>query len=389
MRFLVVGGAGNVGEVVISYLARQPDVECVICGDVNMDRAKMLVKKLGSEKVEAHYVNAMDEDSVDHVMRDIDVVATPLPPSSEMLYNVMDAALDWGVHYVDFASTFPVLIRLFNLHDGWRETGITAITCMGEDPGMSDLFARYLTDRMDKPERIHVRDGAVARGKRVLATYAPGVFIGECMSKGLIYEDGEYKRVPPLSGREVYNFPKFGPQTVYFVPHEEPITIPRGIKKKVRYVDFKLTITDDTMMALKALDDLGLLSEEPIEIREGVYISPLEFLLKVIMPPAEAAGHVEGHECIVTEVIGEDRGKRVKRIMYSYMTHSEAFQKYGVTATAYMTGMPGAVAAYMLARGEIKFKGTVVPAQLDPEPIMQRLKENGIYIGELTVPLEE
>ena len=388
MRFLVIGGAGNVGEAIIKHLLRDPDVEEVICGDVDMARAERLVATLKDDRLRCEYVNALDFLSVMYAMADVDVVFAALPPIPQMFRNIVDAAIDTGSHYIDFGSAMCVLYHHLAMSDVVKDAGITLLTCMGEDPGLSDVCSRYASDKLDKVEMIKIRDGAMAAGKAVLATYAPTVFLGEALNAGFVYEHGRIKRVKPLSGKEIYKFPDpVGPLPTYYVPHEEPVTIPRGLKKEVGVVDFKLTVPDEVIAVLDTLKAFGLLSRRPIRVK-GVEISPLDFLMKLVAAPAELAGVVKGHECLVIEVIGEKGGKKLMYKFTIYMTHEEAYEKYGVTSTAFLTGTTGAIAALALAKGEIKERGTVVPAQLPPEMILERAKKAGIPIKEEVIELE-
>ncbi|MCK5562689.1 saccharopine dehydrogenase family protein, partial [Candidatus Bathyarchaeota archaeon] len=51
-------------------------------------------------------------------------------------------------------------------------------------------------------------------------------------------------------------------------------------------------------------------------------------------------------------------------------------------ATAYLTGIPAAVGATMIANGEIKRRGVFPPEVLDPEPFLARIRQKGIPIYE-------
>jgi saccharopine dehydrogenase (NAD+, L-lysine-forming) len=69
-------------------------------------------------------------------------------------------------------------------------------------------------------------------------------------------------------------------------------------------------------------------------------------------------------------------------MVYTFMSHSEAYKKLGVTATAYLTGIPAAVGAEMLADGAIKKRGVYPPEVLDPEPFLARIRQRSIPINE-------
>jgi saccharopine dehydrogenase-like NADP-dependent oxidoreductase len=53
-----------------------------------------------------------------------------------------------------------------------------------------------------------------------------------------------------------------------------------------------------------------------------------------------------------------------------------------VTATAYLTGIPAAVGAAMLADGTIKERGVYPPEVLEPESFLSRIRQKDIEIYE-------
>ncbi len=198
----------------------------------------------------------------------------------------------------------------------------------------------------------------------------------------LIFENGAFKHLPPFSGEEVYNFPDpVGPLTVYCTDHEETETLPRFIKKGVKYVDFKLAFSPETVELLKTLNELGLMSSEPIQVK-GAKVSPLDVFISLIPTPAEIGGKVDGYACILTDVRGEKEGDKIHHVVYAFMSHKEAYRRLGVTATAYLTGIPAAVGAAMLADGAIKKRGVYPPEVLEPEPFLTRIRRKDIEIYE-------
>jgi saccharopine dehydrogenase (NAD+, L-lysine-forming) len=81
-------------------------------------------------------------------------------------------------------------------------------------------------------------------------------------------------------------------------------------------------------------------------------------------------------------VRGEKGNEKINYIVYTFMSHSDAYKKLGVTATAYLTGIPAAVGAEMLADGSIKRRGVFPPEVLDPEPFLARIRQRDIPIYE-------
>src|SRR5438128_4583691 len=84
------------------------------------------------------------------------VINTALPQFNRA---VQAAALTEGLNYLDPAndSRDP-----FVDSDTWKAAGLTALCAMGEDPGLSNVFARYAADGMERVDSIKVRDGDTA-----------------------------------------------------------------------------------------------------------------------------------------------------------------------------------------------------------------------------------
>jgi saccharopine dehydrogenase (NAD+, L-lysine-forming) len=381
MKVLVLG-AGAVGTVICGDLVNAPRISEIVCADINIDRAKQLAKNLKSDKVTPKKVDANNSDQLTKALKEVDIVANVALPTFNL--KVMDAALKNGAHYIDNAVYESVNNELA-FDDAYKDAGLTALLNLGEDPGLSNIFARYAADRMDRVNEIRIRDGETCESEKYsfIATFSPQVFLGgEIFFKPLIFENGKFKNLPPFSGEEVYNFPEpMGPLHVYCTDHEEVETLPRFIKKGVKYSDFKLAFSPEIVALLKTLNELGLMSQEPIDVK-GVKVSPLDVFISLIPTPVEIGGKVKGYACILADVKGEKGDEKMNYIVYTFMSHSEAYKKLGVTATAYLTGIPAAVGAEMLADGGIKRRGVFPPEVLDPEPFLARIRKRGIPIYE-------
>lgn len=201
----------------------------------------------------------------------------------------------------------------------------------------------------------------------------------------IVYEDGEYKRYPPFSGVENHKFPEpMGTNTICWVEHDEAVTFPHFIGKGVKYVDFKESL--DVIAGI--LVNLGLASREPIEVR-GAKVKPLDVLLKLAKPAIEEIEEweeafdklddEEAFSCNAAQVIGEKDGKKVEEYVYLTTLISdmrEWLRRYG-TINGWVP-IPGAATAKMLATGEIRAKGVIVPECLEPEPFLCKLTEMGM-----------
>jgi len=289
--------------------------------------------------------------------------------------RVQAAALAVGAHYMDLAadSADP-----YTATNEWQRRGRIALIGMGEDPGLSNLLARRAADGMERVESIRVRDGDTATSPEYafLPLFSPETFIEETLTGSRIWDGGRYRSVPPFGEGETYEFPPpVGSQKVYSVDHEEVDSLPRFIGKGVQYVDFKLALDDMTVRALQTLRDLKLLERGTPEAP-----GPRRAVLQALPKPAELGGKVDGYAALVVETMGEAQGYRRRETLFTLLDHRTAFDRYGATATAHLTGTPAAVAALLILEGSVTQRGMVPPESLDPGPFFPKLAERGVTV---------
>jgi len=326
-------------------------------------------------KIRTVALDASDARAVERAMDGAEVVVQASLPR----FNppIQAAARSTGTHYIDLASDSS---DPYVGGDEWERRGLLALIGMGEDPGLSNLMVRAAADRLDSVDAIRVRDGDTATSPdfAFLPLFSPETFIEETLHASRIWDGGRYRDVPPFGEGETYEFPEpVGPQRVYSVDHEEVDSMPRFIGKGVRYVDFKLALDEPTVRTLQLLRDLKLLDAGTPE-NPG----PRRAVLRALPKPAELAGKVDGNAALVVEVEGRAGGLRRTETLFTTMSHAEAFRAHGVTATAYLTGTPTAVAVLLLLEGRLRPRGILPPEALDPAPFFTGLAERGIVVTE-------
>jgi lysine 6-dehydrogenase len=117
------------------------------------------------------------------------------------------------------------------------------------------------------------------------------------------------------------------------------------------------------------LKELGLLSEEPVEV-DGVRVAPKSVVDAVLYPRVT----LEEGERDITLFRVEARGKKdgVPRRHRVEMVdrYDEAL---GFTSMARTTAFTAAIVARMIARGELRAKGLLTPEQVITGPLIDRL----------------
>jgi saccharopine dehydrogenase (NAD+, L-lysine-forming) len=374
VKALVVG-LGAVGSVIAQVLLEGKAIESVTMADKNTAHA-LEIAKLSPGKTRVVKIDAGNNEELKEVIEGKDVVINAGHPRFNHL--MMDLSFANGANYVDLAGNG--LSEQLAQDRAWKEAGLLAVPGLGEDPGLSNIYARYAADRLTTVEEIRVRDGENSSSTKYdfMLLFSPEVFFSEILDSPRTFVDGRRVSSPPLSGKEVYEFPEpIGAQPVYLVDHEEVMTLPEYIGKGVNYVDFKLALADEFVAVLNTLKKLGLLETKPVDIKSAK-VAPIELLSSVFPTPVSVSPTVKGSTGIVVEVKGKEGNKDVAYKLSTMASHEGCYKTLHENGTSFLTGVVPAVFVRMLAEGKIKQKGVLPPECLDPLPILKELSLNGV-----------
>ncbi|RDE13883.1 MAG: hypothetical protein C4K47_05290 [Candidatus Thorarchaeota archaeon] len=388
-------GCGGVGQCVAQDLVKSKLVSHLVLADVNLKGPEAVRKRTKSDKIEVAKADGSNPDEVAGLAKNVDIMVNGTIPALNL--KIMEGCLKAGVNYIDMATGdrefgHPMFEDQEAYDKKFKDAGTFALCSMGIDPGTSDLFAKRAADRMESVDYVRVRDADNSKleGYEFATYFSPDAMIEECIRDPLYYENGRYKRVPPLSTSEVYSFPDpIGPMKVYMTDHEESELVPRFIGKKIKRCDFMITLDETFVEYVEFLKKLGLLSFKPVKIR-GMEMAPIEVVIATMPRPDDLAGKLKGTCCVLTEVAGKMKGEETVIKTWTYMSHEKAYELSGIHATAYQTAMPVAVAVEMFAREEIALKGVKPPEAVDPVKFCSYLPEKNIPVfEEITKRIEE
>jgi len=375
MDVLVVG-VGSVGSVVAQYLQQDSSISSLTLADKDISRARNIAAKRGKTSVKAVKVDASDPRELERLMKGKGIVVN----SGHYIFNepLMRLCKELGIAYVDLASS-KMSDQL--AHDEeFRQANTLGVVGMGEDPGLSNIYARYAADRLTTVKEIRVRDGefSVSKLRGFVPLFSPEIFFEEVLLDAIIFTDGKVKHFPPMTEKETYHFPPpMGKQTVYALEHEEVQTLPYYIKKGVRYVDFKLALSDEFVNNVNLLKELGLLSTKPVNVK-GVRVRPFDVFIATLPIPVSVASALSGHAGISVEVNGTSRGKEINYVLSTQMSHQEAYKRFKSNATSFLTGIVPAVYVSTFAKGKVKQKGVIPAEMLDADLMLSELTKAGV-----------
>ncbi len=376
MGKIVVVGAGGQGGSCASILARDKDVSEVVLADIDLDLANKVKGRIKSDKITTIKVDAGKVESVGSAAKGADAIINLTLPQFNS--NIMNAALNNGVQYVDTALDYPFIAQLtekkpLEIDNEFKKAGLTALVGCGATPGVSNVLIKYVCDKLDQVDAIYIRCGKILkRPKDIISAWDPGwspkTAITDYAEEPIVFEDGEYKRYPPFSGREEYDFAPFGKVLLSYHLHEEPAMLPRFIGKGVKYVDFKFPID----IQAGSLIQQGFASDKPVDVK-GVKVRPLDVLTKLVRSPVNAffteeetiKRPIDSIKVMSIRVVGMKSGEGVEHtISYPYANYTteeerlEIYNRFG-TINIYVA-LPAIVGAKLCVKGEAK-KGVIGP----------------------------
>jgi len=378
--FAVVGGAGAMGRITVRDLVETcATTDEVVVADYDLAKATALAASFqgGSyPRVRAVRIDVADRAGAARALAGAFVVVNAV--QYQLNLDVMEAALAAGAHYVDMGGLFHVTRKQLLLDARFKAAGRTALLGMGAAPGIANLLARHGAERLDEVREIHIRVGGMDRTRyrdapALPVSYSLKTILEEFSMEPAVFTRGEFRFVEPMSGARPHRFPPpVGLRHPMFTIHSEVATLPLSFRDRgVREVSFKIAFDPEFIDRVRFLRDLGMASSEPVEVG-GVQVRPIDVANKVAMSqrPARRIGRLEQYEVVRAIVKGLSGGRKATWVVD---LHTRGMPAWGIGLDI-DTGSPPAVAAQMLAAGEITVTGAVPPEVAVPcAPFFERL----------------
>ena len=408
MRMMLVG-AGAVGESIVKILqSRDPDgrwLEYVLICDYDRKRAQEVAKMLhGDPRFEAAFADAVDTGMLCRLIREyrIDFVMDAAPPFASN--RIFDAAYETGADYgsmgtwsvpmdnpaygpgIENSYLEPMTKYNFDRHEAWKEKGNMALICMGIDPGVVNVFAKYAaTELLDEMTEAHVKDGgnlSVPSADPDAVTFGFNVWtvLDEVMNPNVEYDAdrGGFLVDRPFAGRETFEMPEgVGPNTLVKVEHEEVVTMARYLSRYgLKKATFKISLDENLITALKVLDRLGLRSIHPVQVGD-VAVVPRDVVAACAPQPKDIGEEMTGMMLVGVHCIGTKDGKHKEYFLYQPFDNRKSMRIWHNQAVTAQTGFGAALAIELVGRGIWKEPGVFSPEYFDPKPYLQLMEESG------------
>lgn len=380
MKIALLGGAGIIGRVIARDLALTNEVSQVVVADLNQAGAQETMAKAapGDGRFTAAGIDVTDRAALVNLLGEVDCVIN----SVQYYYNldVMHACLDAGCHYVDLGGLFHTTRQQLELDAEFKAKRLTAILGLGSCPGIANIQPALVAERFKTIRSIKIYNGATSDSRDSLAwPYSLATILDEMTLRPMVWRNGEYVDLEPLSEEEPFDFrPPIGTRVAHHTLHSEAATLPHSFAAKgVQEVFFKISFfgySETAFRRLQALTRLGLGDKEPVTVKgklaggelAEVEVRPRDVLSEVLLrSDATQKGDNLGYKDIATVIDGTDHHDRPLTVRIDTMAWPHP--DYGVSGGTLVVGVPPAVVARWLAAGQVPATG-VLPPEIGVEP---------------------
>ena len=362
-KIVLFGGSGDMGQGILEDILANTTDEVVVF-DLDPAGTREAVSRMGEEasgRVRIVQGDVSDAVAVSGALKGADAAVSSVGPFYRFGFEVASKVVSNGVNFVDICDDGDATQAELSLSRLAERNGATAVVGVGWTPGLSNVLVRKLYDQFesDVDVEIHwVGSTTDSEGTAVI-----GHVFHVVNRDATMYKDGSWVTVKAVTGLEEVEFPApIRKVRTYYVGHPEPLTIPLHLK--VRNVDLKGTLLPDEMNSItKLLDDLGFLTEET-KVR-----ALMRGLHPLVPQLSKIGGNAPPVSGLLVKLSGVVDGRRETRTAAC------------VDSMRRLTGIPPAIVAEQLARGELKKPGVYPPeGAVDPESFLREVARRQIEV---------
>lgn len=396
-RNVLIIGAGGVAQVVAHKCAQHNDV----LGNIHIasrtvEKCQSIidsVREKGSLKtageLQAHALDALDVEATKALIDKTQTQMVINVGSPFINMSVLEACIEMGVAYLDTAihedpdkiCENPPWYANYEWQRKQRcaDNGITAILGVGFDPGMVNTYAAAAVkeDYFDRVDSIDIIDiNAGSHGHYFATNFDPEINFREFTGRVWSWQNSEWVQNKMFEVKRTDDLPVVGSQTSYMTGHDEIHSLSKNLD--VPNIRFWMGFGEHYINVFTVLNNLGLLSEQPIKTAEGLEVVPLKVVKAVLPDPSSLAPNYTGKTCIGDLVKGQKDGQDKEIFIYNISDHEDAYAEMGSQGISYTAGVPPVAAAILIATGEWDVQRMVNVEELPHRPFINLLNDIGM-----------
>lgn len=374
---VLIAGSGLIGPTAAFYTLAFPEVTEVLLADVDQSSLELAGEKLSSS-VQVNKLELIQGDVTDpneKLWVGIDLVISAVPRA--ISHQVIRTATAKEIPVIEL--TLPLDAEMTALESELEGVGVPVIIGVGLEPGLTEIMARYAARDFEQIDELHIQVGGVPEKPTPPLGYkllfgGQGLPLSEA-SASMVCQ-GRLVEVERYTGVERISFPEIGDLEAHyemFMPWildlPEFGNLKLGTQKTIRWPGFA--------EKARALRDLGLLSQKPVEV-DGLAVTPKEFLDRIIHPLVKLEAGEYDLTLFRVVVLGTREGKSC-RCKIEMVDHFD--KKNGFTSMSRTVGATGACIARLVLCGKVKDTGILRPEQVVTGEVLEELRQGLEGIG--------
>ena len=235
---IVLGGAGEMGRKAVSIISHFGNIGELVVADFDLANAEKIVAKNAAEAkmpLKAVSVDVTDSEQLISLLEGNDIVLNMTGPFYRLGVPVLEAAIAAECHYLDICDDWEPTVDMLALNKEAVESDVVAVIGIGASPGISNILARVVCDRLDRVDDLYTVwpvDAGDERGDAIQVVIEENQGASAAIVHWMQQISGEIEvvkegqRVPQRPMLPVtLNYPNAGEGTGYTVGHPEPITL--------------------------------------------------------------------------------------------------------------------------------------------------------------------
>lgn len=381
LRFAVIG-AGSQGTAAAYDLARFADAAEVRLLDIDPRRAREAAEQvnalIGREVTKAGVISASDRKAASQVLEGMHACLSAAPFAMNL--ELASAAIEAGCHFADLGGSTEVVLEQLGLDKAAKAAGVSVVPDCGLAPGMANTLAVYGIRSLDSAQHVHIRCGALPQRRDLPLGYKQ-LFSLEGLthayfSKSLVLREGRVQHLDSFTDLESFVLPAPLGKVEAFLTAGGASTSPYTFEGELETYDFKTIRYPGHYAQLKALRELGFISDAPLDVR-GQVVRPRD-LFHALM--ARVWDHPDEPDLVVlrVDVHGTKNGRAVRHRSLVLDHHDP---QTGLTATQRTSAFPAAIVLDLIARGRAPIGVLPLERAIAPQDFVREL-------GRRDIPLE-
>lgn len=378
MKMLVLG-AGLQGSACAYDLLQNPAVTQVTIADLHPDHLPDFLPS-DDERLRPVAADAEDHGTVGRLMVEHDAAMSAFP----YYFNgpMAKLAVESDCHFCDLGGNTEIVVEQKQLDELARDRGLSVVPDCGLAPGMVNILAAEGIRRLDKAERVKIFVGGLPQDPEPPLNYQIVYSLEGALdyytTPSWVLRDGQRVQVDALSEIELVDFPEPVGTLEAFHTGGGISTLPWEYEGKVAVMEYKTLRYPGHLAVMRPIRELGLLSDEPIDVK-GQSVVPRDLFIAAVSPQLTKP---EGRDLVAlrVDVSGQKDGSLSTT---SWQLIDRYDSEHGISAMMRTTGFSLSIIGQLQATGVIT-PGVRTPDESVPyRAYVEALAARGVMIQEL------